>query len=294
MAMNPFPAPTHQTLREAIRPERPSLPENGRVSTFDLEAESRSLIELLHEQTRCHRRAGRRRSRIIGRFLWDPATILAATRLREPEPDEVIVRLPEPEPVTTDFAEVLATRVSAPRGSLTGPVGLSGLAALLHMAVRVNRTPKASAAPGATYRMRPYPSPGALYPGEIYVVASNVAGLRAGAYRYDAWRHCLIDSADHGAGFSAVETAEEYLPPACVLAVASVIDRATSKYGARGYRLALLEAGHICQNLTLCANALSINSLVYGSFYDAEFEQLLGIDGLNEIVLSSVLLGTAP
>jgi SagB-type dehydrogenase family enzyme len=71
----------------------------------------------------------------------------------------------------------------------------------------------------------------------------------------------------------------------------SVPQRATAKYGSRGYRMALLEAGHASQNLCLAAQGLGLGSLVYGAYYDDELAALLDIDGVTETVVSVMLLG---
>jgi len=57
------------------------------------------------------------------------------------------------------------------------------------------------------------------------------------------------------------------------------------KYGERGYRFLLFEAGHIMQNLLLVASALGVSALPIGGFVDAELDSALGIDGLDEVSL---------
>ena len=67
--------------------------------------------------------------------------------------------------------------------------------------------------------------------------------------------------------------------------------RTRFKYGLRGYRFALLEAGHAAQNLLLAATALRVPALPLGGFFDARVEALLGIDGVDESVLYGIALG---
>ena len=59
----------------------------------------------------------------------------------------------------------------------------------------------------------------------------------------------------------------------------------------RGYRYALLEAGHIAQNFILVAEALGLSTCPYGGSYDKAIEELLHIDGTTESVVYTLLLG---
>lgn len=51
-----------------------------------------------------------------------------------------------------------------------------------------------------------------------------------------------------------------------------------SKYGRISYRLAMLEAGHICQNLQLVASSMNLCSVPLGGFYDNYIKELLHMD----------------
>lgn len=58
-----------------------------------------------------------------------------------------------------------------------------------------------------------------------------------------------------------------------------------SKYGERGLRYLLLDAGHICQNLLLAAEALNLAACPVAAFFDWEMNELLNLDGEEETVL---------
>jgi nitroreductase len=62
----------------------------------------------------------------------------------------------------------------------------------------------------------------------------------------------------------------------------------------RGYRFALLEAGHVVQNLVLAATALGLPALPLGGWYDRRVDALVGADGLDEATVYVVLLGGRP
>ena len=60
-------------------------------------------------------------------------------------------------------------------------------------------------------------------------------------------------------GSAEVRGGEQSIKAPLVCVMTSVPQRATAKYGARGYRMALLEAGHASQNLCLAAQGLGMD-----------------------------------
>ena len=70
-----------------------------------------------------------------------------------------------------------------------------------------------------------------------------------------------------------------------------VFRRAMSKYGDRGMRYILLDAGHICQNLLLAAEAVGCGGCPIGAFYDNELNNLLQIGGEEESILYAASVG---
>jgi len=63
------------------------------------------------------------------------------------------------------------------------------------------------------------------------------------------------------------------------------------KYGDRGYRYILLEAGHVMQNLNLACTSLGLGSCNIGGFFDDELAGLLGLPVAQEAVLYAVAIG---
>lgn len=134
---------------------------------------------------------------------------------------------------------------------------------------------------------RTVPSGGALYPLEVYV-------LEHGVFRYDAELHALEehDGADPWSAFAAACPVPEVADgAAAVILVLAVFGRSRFKYGQRGYRFTLLEAGHVVQNIVLAAVALDVAALPLGGFYDARLDALVGADGVEESVPYGVVVG---
>ena len=67
--------------------------------------------------------------------------------------------------------------------------------------------------------------------------------------------------------------------------------RSQNKYGERGYRYVMFEAGHLVQNISLVTQALQIKSCAIGGMKDAVVEKMLDIDGSTESVLYAIGVG---
>jgi SagB-type dehydrogenase family enzyme len=170
------------------------------------------------------------------------------------------------------------------------PLALAELATLLQLSAGITGRIDGHA---HTVHLRASPSAGALYPIELYVNAQNVSGLDPGTYHFAPFP-CgleLVGEGDPCERLARLTHTPQLEAAACVLALTGVPARARIKYGERAYRFLLLEAGHIAQNLLLTATALDLASLPIGGFVDAELDDLLGIDGVEEISLYVIAAG---
>ena len=143
---------------------------------------------------------------------------------------------------------------------------------------------------------RAVPSGGALYPLELFVAALRVDGLEPGLYHFDPLRSCLesVRTGLDAAEVAAVSTYPEIVDGcAAFLVIAAVFGRTRFKYGLRAYRFALLEAGHVGQNVLLAATALGFAAVPLGGFYDRRTDEFLGLDGVNESTLYTIAVGVA-
>jgi SagB-type dehydrogenase family enzyme len=141
--------------------------------------------------------------------------------------------------------------------------------------------------------MRPVPSAGGLFPLEIYLLSQRVEGLSDGLHHYNVRRHSLETlSATLFEQFqpalfmySAVKDAN------IILFLAAVFKRTQKKYGPRGYRYILLEAGHLAQNVCLLAAESNLGTLCMGGYSDTEVNRLLDLNARDEGVVYSVAVG---
>ena len=125
---------------------------------------------------------------------------------------------------------------------------------------------------------RAAPSAGALYPLEVYMIVGNVEDLAAGVYQYKPKGHELVMILEGDMRSRLTDAALGQGPvgnAAIDIVLTSVYDRITRKYGDRGVRYALIEIGHVGQNICLQATAMDLGSVCIGAFYDEQVRALL-------------------
>lgn len=148
----------------------------------------------------------------------------------------------------------------------------------------------------ASFLRRATPSAGGLFPLDLHVFARRVTGLPEGVHRYDPLGHALVehDRDDVSARLSAALYAYPFIVDAnAVIAFVARFPRTQDKYGPRGYRYILLEAGHCAQNLTLRATELGLATLCIGGFADGAINALLGLDPTQAGVVYMAAAGFA-
>lgn len=144
------------------------------------------------------------------------------------------------------------------------------------------------------YYLRTAPSAGALYPIETYLAVNRAEGLEPGLYHFNAGQFSLeiLNLAPPGALLARAALNQKFLEEAALVFIWSAIPRRTmSKYGERGLRYLLLDAGHLCQNLLLAAEVLKLAACPVAAFFDREMDELLGLDGLEEGVIYLAAVG---
>lgn len=143
-------------------------------------------------------------------------------------------------------------------------------------------------------RLRAAPSAGALYPIETYLAVHHVTDVRHGIYHYNVADHTLSLIRDADVRGEAVRHGlmQEFLGT-CNLVVyfTIILQRLRWRYQERAYRYALLEAGHLAQNLYLTATSLGMGVCAVGAFLDDQVNALLGVDGENEAAVYMLSVG---
>lgn len=141
---------------------------------------------------------------------------------------------------------------------------------------------------------RPYPSAGARYPLEIYPIILNVAGLNKGLYHYNVRDNVLelLLKENLSSWISQAFGGQDWLLKSSVIfIITGVLDRSRIKYGDRGYRFTLIEAGHLGQNVCLFATKLGLGTCALGGYVDSEIDKLLDLHLTKEFTLYAIAIG---
>jgi SagB-type dehydrogenase family enzyme len=137
------------------------------------------------------------------------------------------------------------------------------------------------AASGKNLYRRTAPSAGATYPLEIYLVVGEVEGLDPGIYHYSSSRHSLesVKEQDIRKTLSAAALGQRMIERVPInIIIAADYGRTTGHYEQRGIRYVHMEVGHVGQNISLQANALSLGTVMIGAFDDKQVKEILGIN----------------
>ncbi len=217
----------------------------------------------------------------VGRKWW-PVT--RKTRRTKAYAGHERIALPAPaSPGARSLADVIGD-FRAADGFAEDALGLADLSRLLYFTNGVTDPPILRAAPSA----------GALYAGEIYVVAERVTGLEPGVYYYAPPSHALVPIRQ-GPGIEVVRRALErpgqVAKAPVVVLLTNVFGRYGWRYANRGYRYALIDTGHIGQNLRLAARSAGLVDTALLRFHDERLNELLGIDGRREAVCAVHAVG---
>lgn len=137
---------------------------------------------------------------------------------------------------------------------------------------------------------RAAPSAGALYPMEVYVVVglNSVQPVEAAIYHYEPGKHQLseVSKGDMRSSVARASLFQMWMAKAPItIVITAEYERATVKYGKRGIQYALIEAGHIGQNIFLQAQALDLEAGIVGAFSDAGLIDSINIPSAHEPIL---------
>lgn len=199
------------------------------------------------------------------------------------------ISLPEPLGLDNKFMDVLMMRRSDREFDRENSLSSRELSSLLFWSagLAVNKDQ-----PEKSFRF--YPSGGARYPLEIYFYFRGNEEIPEGLYHYNVKYHYLekiLDGQMSKTAIMAIPTYPFAYEAASFFFITGILERTMRKYGERGYRFALMEAGILLQNFYLMASALNIGCCGIGNAFDEEVEQLLDITAPQEVFVGSFVAG---
>ena len=281
-------------------PRRLQIRQDQFIEAYQRRGAVDDIIEVVHELTKL--RAGNSFEIFRSQTLFEQPVMQSIQHTHDRDyPLHPLIRLPAPAIPDRLFGELLRERrscrtfggdaLSLPQLS-TLLFGGNGETGRLTTCLEDENPIEAS--------LRSLPSAGALHPTDVFVVALREGELARGLYHYDVQEHALEvvkewSDTEIGALFRAFPIHPQPVNLAgasVILFMASRFWRPRAKYGPRGYRYCLQEAGAACQNLCLTATALGLPHVVLGGFYDDEVHKVLEMDGVDQAVITSIGVGT--
>src|SRR6185437_12709691 len=203
----------------------------------------------------------------------------------QPSPYRTFTELPKtalptnlldaPVPTLSLLSEGLA---AVPESLLQPPQNIKTLATWLYLS---NGMTVEKQGPAGMQWLRTSPSGGGLYPFELYVAAFGIEGVEPGLYHYSIREFALRKIRNGVEAMFQIKRGRPDLDfiksvPAMIL-VSTPYWRSAWRYRQRGYRCALLDAGHLVQNLVGAANALGIQTMPRFLVNDNTMRDLIGI-----------------
>ncbi|MCA1953946.1 MAG: SagB/ThcOx family dehydrogenase [Anaerolinea sp.] len=205
--------------------------------------------------------------------------------------DAPLIALPDPKELSLpplDLRQVIEQRVTV-RTYAEEPLSLGELSFLLWATQGVKEV---------THRpvtLRTVPSAGARHAFETYLLVNRVEGLQAGLYRYVALENALLPVRLDAEMVEVITKGcydqRQVRGSAVTFIWVAITERMTWRYGERGYRYLLLDAGHVCQNLYLAAEPLNCGVCAIAAYEDEVLNQALGLDGEAQFVIYLASLG---
>jgi SagB-type dehydrogenase family enzyme len=195
-------------------------------------------------------------------------------------------------PLEISLGDAIKNRVTT-RSMQPCALTLEMVGTLLFCAYGVTRDNQNTAFSGP---FRTVPSAGALYPLELYFHSAHVDGLPPGLYHYNPSLNnlqCLRQQDQSAHLAKALLQSNIASDAALTVFITALFERTTFKYGERGYRFLLLEAGHVAQNINLVAIALGLGCISVGGYFDREIDDMLGLDGLTHSTIYMLAIGAA-
>lgn len=258
-----------------------------------------TLSRIFHENSKLH--ATNRQLPLIDRDNISQSvhnTLSSATRDYRFTRVQVELTLRSPERPQTVERILSKRRSSAPFAN--EPPDLRDLAYILLAAYGVTGRVRPGAArpenhvPPRFMGLRATPSAGGLNSNDVFLLVDGVMGITPGLYYFNPDLRCLqlvntrarmSDLAD-ATGYS-----KRIQSSSAAIILAGAFSRIQWKYWERGYRMALLDCGHLAQSLVIAATEINIVAHPIGGFIDDQINSLIGFDGINDSVLHLLILG---
>ncbi len=142
---------------------------------------------------------------------------------------------------------------------------------------------------------RTVPSAGARHAFETYLAVNRVEGLPPGLYRYLSVEHKLVlEFKDRAIGKRTASAChnQAFVARSAVTFIWTAIPYRTEwRYALMTPKLINLDAGHVCENLYLAAEAIGAGTCAIAAYNQREMDALLRVDGEDEFAVYAAPVG---
>lgn len=144
--------------------------------------------------------------------------------------------------------------------------------------------------------LRTVPCGGARHEFETYLLVRKVEGLQPGAYHYLPMEHALeflhpVIDIEHAITRSL--EGQKWAEKANVVFYWSMVPyRAEWRYGIYAHRPAMIDVGHVGQNLYIACTGAGLGTCAIAAFSHEVCNQLFGLDGEEEYIVYTAPVGT--
>lgn len=203
--------------------------------------------------------------------------------------NKIKIELPEPTKDSNVTIEDVVLQRRSRRNYSDEEVKLQTLSNILYYSYGITGRLK-----NTSLDLRAVPSGGGLYPVDVYLAIRNVEGVAVGIYYYDPFEHSLyfINEQDMSKLSNEVSGYSLMLDKAAFTVILSAnFWRNQWKYHERGYRVILIDCGHLAQNIHMMCTAYGLGSCCLMGFVDDEIDKLIELDGIVEHSMYLITVG---
>jgi len=144
--------------------------------------------------------------------------------------------------------------------------------------------------------IRTVPCGGARHQFETYLALQNIEGLTDGLYHYLPMTHSiefLNPKADMKPFIDQALGGQAWANKANINLFLSIVPyRCEWRYGIYAHRVALIDAGHVSQNLYLAANSIGLGGCGVGYIDQAILDEAFELDGQEEFIFYAFPIGS--
>lgn len=141
---------------------------------------------------------------------------------------------------------------------------------------------------------RNVPSAGARHPFETYILANTIMDLPFGLYRYLPLSHQLYQLKTTPELTKEIHQASymQYVLKSAGVFIWTVIPYRTAwRYGPLAPKLIAQDSGHVCQNLYLACESITLGTCAIGAYNQEKMDQILEVDGETEFTIYMATVG---